>query len=70
MPTGSGAQARAWANGEFDAVRGFGPNGVGHSAHWSRVRCPSGVEVAGGGRRGGRRPCCAEAPAAKKKARG
>jgi hypothetical protein len=34
----STAQARAWADGDFDADHGLGLDGVGRSAHWSRVR--------------------------------
>jgi hypothetical protein len=29
----SAAQARAWADGDFDADRGFAFDGVGHPAH-------------------------------------
>jgi hypothetical protein len=29
----SAAQARAWADGDFDADHGFGLDGVGRSAH-------------------------------------
>jgi hypothetical protein len=29
----SAAQARAWADSDFDADHGFGPDGVGRSAH-------------------------------------
>jgi hypothetical protein len=29
----SATQARAWADGDFDADRGFGLDGVGRSAH-------------------------------------
>jgi hypothetical protein len=29
----SPAQAKAWADGDFDADHGFGLDGVGHSAH-------------------------------------
>jgi hypothetical protein len=42
----SAAQARAWADGDFDADRGFAFDGVGRPAHQSRARCPTGVEAA------------------------
>jgi hypothetical protein len=34
----SAAQARAWADGDFDADHDFGLGGVGHPVHWSRLR--------------------------------
>jgi hypothetical protein len=42
----SAAQARAWADGDFDADHGLGLDGVGRSAYWSRARGPSGVDAA------------------------
>jgi hypothetical protein len=42
----SAAQARAWADGDFDADRGFAFDGVGRPAHWSRARGPIGAEAA------------------------
>ena len=42
----SAAQARAWADGDFDADHGFAFDGVGRPAHQSRARGPIGVEAA------------------------
>jgi hypothetical protein len=39
----SAAQARAWADGDFDADHGFAFDGVGRPAHLSRARRPTGV---------------------------
>jgi hypothetical protein len=42
----SAAQARAWADGDFDADHGFAFDGVGHPAHCSRARGLVGAEAA------------------------
>jgi hypothetical protein len=41
----SAAQARAWADDDFDADHGFGLDGVGRSACQSRARGPSRAEA-------------------------
>jgi hypothetical protein len=42
----SAAQARAWADSDFDADHGLGLDGVGRSAHSSRARSPRGMKAA------------------------
>jgi hypothetical protein len=42
----SAAQARTWADGDFDADHGFAFDGVGHPAHCSRARGLVGAEAA------------------------
>jgi hypothetical protein len=42
----SAAQARAWADGDFDADHGLAFDGVGRPAHSSRARGPIAVEAA------------------------
>jgi hypothetical protein len=42
----SAAQARAWADGDFDADHGFAFDGVGRPAHQSRARGPIGAGAA------------------------
>jgi hypothetical protein len=49
----SAAQARAWADGDFDADHGLAFDGVGRPAHWGRARGPPGWR-----RRLFARPCC------------
>jgi hypothetical protein len=44
--TAQPGQGPTWADGDFDADHGFGLDGVGRSAHWSRMRGPNGVDAA------------------------